>query len=35
MSPEGWFGISIASLGILSELQDKSGGGKGHHDKKK
>ncbi len=36
MSNEGWFGISIASLGILSELQDKSGGGKGHgHEKKK
>lgn len=25
MSPQGWFGISVASAGILSELQDKSG----------
>lgn len=32
MSKEGWFGITLASAGILSELQDKSsGGGKKHH----
>jgi UDP-galactose transporter B1 len=32
MSKEGWFGILLASAGILSELQDKSrGGGKKHH----
>jgi len=30
MSPVGWAGLSVASLGILSELQDKSSGG-GHH----
>jgi len=29
MSPVGWTGLTIASLGILSELQDKSKGG--HH----
>eukprot|EP00599_Poterioochromonas_sp_BG-1_P006500 CAMPEP_0173149930 /NCGR_PEP_ID=MMETSP1105-20130129/10633_1 /TAXON_ID=2985 /ORGANISM="Ochromonas sp., Strain BG-1" /LENGTH=339 /DNA_ID=CAMNT_0014064919 /DNA_START=281 /DNA_END=1300 /DNA_ORIENTATION=+ len=29
LSPQGWFGLSLASAGILSELQDK--GGKGHH----
>lgn len=35
MSKEGWFGISIASAGILAELQDKSGS-KGHgHNKSK
>jgi len=30
MSTQGWAGIGLASLGILSELQDKSSGG-GHH----
>ena len=31
MSNQGWVGLSLASLGILSELQDKSsGGGHGH-----
>lgn len=33
MSPQGWFGITLASVGILSELQDKSSG-KGEHGKK-
>lgn len=33
LSPQGWFGLSLASAGILSELQDKSSGG--HGDKKK
>jgi len=33
MSPQGWFGLSLASAGILAELQDK--GGKGHGDEKK
>lgn len=32
VSTEGWFGIALASAGILAELQDKSGGG--HKDKK-
>lgn len=32
LSPQGWFGLSLASAGILSELQDK---GKGHHGKEK
>lgn len=32
MSTQGWFGISLASAGILSELQDK--GSSGHGDKK-
>jgi UDP-galactose transporter B1 len=31
LSREGWFGIALASLGIVSELQDKSSG----HDKDK
>lgn len=42
MSTQGWFGISLASLGILSELQDKSshkkgdeGKGKTEHEAKK
>jgi UDP-galactose transporter B1 len=35
MSPQGWFGITLASGGILSELQDKSGGGKHHGGDKK
>ena len=37
MNAQGWAGISLASAGILSELQDKSGGGGGHgdHDAKK
>lgn len=30
LSPQGWFGLSLASAGILSELQDKGGKG-GHH----
>jgi UDP-galactose transporter B1 len=31
LSPQGWFGLTLASAGILSELQDKSGkGGHGH-----
>jgi UDP-galactose transporter B1 len=34
MSTQGWAGISLASLGILSELQDKSSGG-GEHGAKK
>jgi UDP-galactose transporter B1 len=29
MSPQGWFGIAMASGGILSELQDKSSKGHG------
>ena len=32
MSTEGWFGLGLASCGILSELLDKSGGG---HEKAK
>lgn len=36
MSPQGWFGLSVASAGIMSELLDKSSGGhKKEHDKKK
>lgn len=35
VSPQGWAGISLASLGILSELQDKSSGGGHGHDKEK
>jgi len=31
MNTQGWAGISLASLGILSELQDKSSGGGGDH----
>lgn len=30
MSKEGWFGITLASAGILSELQDKSSNKKAH-----
>eukprot|EP01039_Chlorochromonas_danica_P003880 gene3880-4238_t len=29
LSPEGWFGLALASVGILAELLDKTGGG-GH-----
>ncbi|RYH17259.1 hypothetical protein EON65_28845 [archaeon] len=34
LSPQGWFGLALASAGIMSELLDKSGGGK-HHKKEK
>jgi len=34
MNNQGWCGIALASAGILSELQDKSGD-KGHHGKEK
>lgn len=34
MSAQGWLGLALASAGILSELLDKSGGGK-HHGKEK
>ncbi len=34
MNAQGWAGISLASLGILSELQDKSSGGGDHGAKK-
>jgi UDP-galactose transporter B1 len=34
MSAQGWGGIILASLGILSELQDKSSGGGEHGGKK-
>jgi UDP-galactose transporter B1 len=30
MSTQGWAGLALASAGILSELVDKSGGGKSH-----
>jgi solute carrier family 35 (UDP-galactose transporter), member B1 len=33
MSTQGWAGLSLASLGILSELQDKSSGGGDHGNK--
>lgn len=35
MNTQGWAGISLASLGILSELQDKSSGGGDHGHAKK
>ena len=31
MSTQGWFGISLASMGILAELQDKSSHGEKKH----
>lgn len=34
MNTQGWAGISLASLGILAELQDKSSGGGDHGAKK-
>jgi UDP-galactose transporter B1 len=34
MSIQGWVGLTIASAGILSELQDKSSGGHSHGSKK-
>lgn len=34
MSTESWLGIGLASLGILSELQDKGGKGHGASEKK-
>ena len=33
MTPVGWSGVGIASMGILSELQDKSGKKHGHAEK--
>jgi solute carrier family 35 (UDP-galactose transporter), member B1 len=34
MSPQGWFGLSLASAGILNELADKSSGHKKVEEKK-
>jgi UDP-galactose transporter B1 len=35
LNPQGWFGLSLASAGILAELQDKGGKGHGDHAKAK
>eukprot|EP00595_Chromulina_sp_UTEXLB2642_P002255 CAMPEP_0196764186 /NCGR_PEP_ID=MMETSP1095-20130614/5550_1 /TAXON_ID=96789 ORGANISM="Chromulina nebulosa, Strain UTEXLB2642" /NCGR_SAMPLE_ID=MMETSP1095 /ASSEMBLY_ACC=CAM_ASM_000446 /LENGTH=333 /DNA_ID=CAMNT_0042119069 /DNA_START=218 /DNA_END=1219 /DNA_ORIENTATION=- len=35
VNAEGWFGIGLASAGILSELQDKSSGGEHKKEEKK